>query len=78
MTSGSMNSVWPDPDEFVDDALDSAPGVGPYRHHVPPVPEGDDRFLEGAADVRRDERVQAASQPVIGDPDGVSERSEPR
>ena len=70
-TSGSTNSVWPLPGRVVDDALDPGPRVGADRHDVAPVAHRDQRLLERAAQLRADERVQAAAEPVVGDPDGA-------
>jgi hypothetical protein len=39
----------------MDDALHPALRIGPHRHDVAAVPEGDDRFLEGARELRRHE-----------------------
>ena len=72
-TSGSMNSVCAAPGRVVDDALDPRPGLGLDRDHVAPVAQGDDRLLEGAPELRPDERVEATAQAVVGDPDGGPE-----
>ena len=58
----------------VDDALDPRPGLGLDRHDVAAVAERDDRLLERAAELRADERVEPAAEPVVGDPDGRAQR----
>ena len=62
----------------VDDALDPRPGLGLDRDDVAAVAQGDDRLLEGAAELRADERVEPSAQPVVGDPDGRPEAAQPR
>ena len=62
----------------VDDALDPRPGVRLDRHDVPAVAERHDRFLEGAPELRADERVQPAPQPVVGDPHGRPQATQTR
>ena len=62
----------------VDDALDPRPGLGLDRHHVAAVAERDDRLLEGAPELRADERIQPAPQPVVGDTDGRPQATETR
>ena len=37
----------------VDDAADACLRLGPDRHHVAPVAQGDDRLLQRAADLAR-------------------------
>ena len=61
----------------VDDALDLRPGLGLDRDDVAAVAEGDDRVLERAAELRADERVEPAAEPVVGDPDGRPQPAEP-
>ncbi len=61
----------------VDDALDPRPRLGLDRHHVAPVAERDDRLLERAAELGADERVEPPPQPVVGDPDGGPQATEP-
>ena len=61
----------------VDDALHPAPGVGPDRHHVATVAQGDDRLLEGPArGLGLDQRIEPPAQPVIGDPDGLTQATQ--
>ena len=60
----------------VDDALDPALRLGPDRHHVAAVAERDDRLLEGVAELRGDERVEAAAEPIEGDADGGAQAAE--
>ena len=62
----------------VDDALDPRPGLGLDRHHVAAVAQGDDGLLERAAELRADERVQPAAEPVVGDAHGRAQPAEPR
>ena len=62
----------------VDDALDPGPGLGLDRDDVAAVAQRDDRLLEGAAELRADERVQPPAQPVVGDPDGGPQPAQPR
>ena len=70
-TSGSTNSVWPLPDASWTMPLTCDSGLGTDRHDVAAVAERDDRLLERAAELRADERVQPAAEPVVGDPDGA-------
>ena len=72
-----MNRVWPLPDASWTMPLTRDAGLGLDRHHVAPVAERDDRLLEGAAELRADERVEPPPQPVVGDPDGGPQATEP-
>ena len=62
----------------VDDALDPRPRLGLDRDHVAAVAQRDDRLLERAPELRADERVEPAAQPVVGDPDGRAQAAEAR
>jgi hypothetical protein len=62
----------------VDDALDPRPGLGLDRHHVPTVAQRDDGLLERVAQFGPDERVQPATQSVVGDPNGCPQATQPR
>ncbi len=62
----------------VDDALHPVPGLGLDRDDVPPVAERDDRLLERRAELRADQRVQPAPQPVVGDANGRAQAAETR
>jgi hypothetical protein len=53
----------------VDDALYPGARLGLHRDDIPTVAERDDRVLERAAELRADERLEPAPQPVVGDPD---------
>ena len=77
-TSGSMNSVCAAAGRVVDDALDPGPGLGLDRHDVAAVAERDDRLLERAAELRADERVEPAPEPVVRDADGRPQPAEAR
>ena len=77
-TSGSMNSVWPLPDASWTMPLTRAPGLGLDRDDVAAVAERDDRLLERAAELRADERVEPAPQPVVGDADRGPQPAEAR
>ena len=63
---------------IMEDALDAAPGLGPDRHDVAAVAQRHDRFLEAAR--RRfglDQGLEAPPQPVVGDPDGGPQPTQP-
>ena len=77
-TSGSMNSVWPLPDASWTMPLTRAARLGLDRDHVAAVAQRDDGLLERAAELRPDQRVQAATQPVVGDPDRRPQPAQPR
>ena len=62
----------------MDDALDLGPGLGLDRDDVAAVAEGDDRILEGAAELRSDEGVEPAPEPVVRDADRCPQPAEPR
>ena len=62
----------------MDDALDLRAGLGLDRNDVAAVAEGDDRVLEGVAELRADERLETSPEPVVGDPDGGPQPTEPR
>ena len=73
-----MKSVCAAARGVVDDALDPARASALTGHDVPPVAERDDRLLERDAELRADECVQPAPQPVVGDADGRPQAAEPR
>ncbi len=76
-TSGSMNSVWPLPDASWTMPLTRARAsalTGP----VAAVAQGDDRLLEVAAELRPDQRIEAAAQSVVGHPDARAQATQPR
>ncbi len=60
----------------VDDALDAAPRIRPHRHHVAAVAQRDDGFLQGTRDIRVDQGIEPAAQPVVGDADGTAQAAE--
>ena len=66
------------PRGVVDDALDPRAGLGLDRHDVAAVAQRDDRLLEGVAQLRADERVEPAAQPVVGDADRRAQAPEAR
>src|SRR5258705_479433 len=52
--------------------------AGAHGHDVAAVAQRDDRLLEGAAELGGDERVEAALEPVEGDPDGGPQAAQAR
>ena len=52
------------------------PRVGADRHDVAAVAERDDRLLERAAELRADQLVEAAAQPVVGDADAAPQAAQ--
>ncbi len=62
----------------VDDALHPGPGFGLDGHDIAPVAQRDDRFLQRAAELGADQRIETAPEPVIGDAHGRTQPAEPR
>ena len=60
----------------MDDALDPRSRLGLDGHDVPTVAQRDDRFLERAAELGADQRIEPAAEPVIGDADGGPQPAE--
>ena len=61
------------------DALDLAARVGPDRDHVAAAAQRDDRLLQRPRQLTGvDELLQPAAQPLVGDPDGTPQASQPR
>ena len=76
MTSGSTNSVWPLPDASWTMPLTRPRASARTGHDVAAVAERDDRLLERAAELRPDERVEPAPEPVVRHADRASEPTE--
>ena len=66
------------PRRVVDDALDLRPGLGADRDHVAAVAHRDERLLERPAQLRAHQRIQAAAEPVVGDPDRSAQGAQAR
>ena len=73
-----MNRVWPLPDASWTMPLTLCPRLGLDRDDVPAVAERDDRLLERVPELRADERVEPAPEPLVGDPHGRAQAAEAR
>ncbi len=65
------------PRRVVDDPLDPGARLGLDGHDIAPVAQGDDRLLERTAEFCADEGVEPATEPLVGDPHGGPQATEP-